>query len=203
MTPSHPRRQLRNYLLDWRFQLKYSLMVVAVTAAVASVLGYFAYDFSRGQTEALTVQIAAQPDMDPMTARELRQFAEQHDRRVLLGIFFGIALICVTLGLTGVVITHKVVGPAHKMRMLMSQIEQGNLDIQGSLRRGDELQDVFDSLSSLTQRLRAQRRQRHAMLQEVVDRLGNDPGAQDVVSRVKVLMDSDRPSHLPPSPDNK
>ena len=57
------QRKVKNYLLDRRFQLKYTGMVLLVTIAVASVLGYVAYDFSRGQTEAFTAQIAAQPDL--------------------------------------------------------------------------------------------------------------------------------------------
>ncbi len=49
-----PKRHLRNYLLQPRFQLKYTGMVVAChRSSIASVLGYFAYDYSRGQTESL------------------------------------------------------------------------------------------------------------------------------------------------------
>ena len=54
------QRKLKNYLLDRRFQLKYTGMVLCVTVAVACVLGYLAYDFSKGQTEAFTAQLAAQ-----------------------------------------------------------------------------------------------------------------------------------------------
>ena len=56
------QRKLRNYLLDRRFQLKYTSMVVLVTVTVAGGLGYVAYGFSKGQTEALTAHIASQND---------------------------------------------------------------------------------------------------------------------------------------------
>ena len=57
------QRKVKNYLLDRRFQLKYTGMVLLVTLVVAGVLGYMAYDFSKGQTEAFTAQLAAQPDL--------------------------------------------------------------------------------------------------------------------------------------------
>ena len=64
-----PKRKLRNYLLDKRFQLKYTGMVVGVTLVVASILGALAYRESKGQTEAMQVQLAMQPDLDPRRSR--------------------------------------------------------------------------------------------------------------------------------------
>ena len=48
---AHPPRKLRNYLLEPKFQLKYTGMVVGVTVLVAGVLGYQAYQYSKGQTD--------------------------------------------------------------------------------------------------------------------------------------------------------
>ena len=84
------QRKLKNYLLDRRFQLKYTGMVLLVTIAVASVLGYIAYDFSKGQTEAFTAQLAAQPDLDEATAADLEQFANAEDRKVRNAIVVGV-----------------------------------------------------------------------------------------------------------------
>ena len=75
------QRKMRNYLLDRRFQLKYTGMVLLVTVSVASGLGLMAYRFSQRQTEALTAQIAAQPDLDAETANDLERFAKQEDRK--------------------------------------------------------------------------------------------------------------------------
>jgi hypothetical protein len=105
---------MRNYLLDRRFQLKYTGMVLLVTVSVASGLGYVAYRFSRGQTEALTAHIASQPDLGADTASDLEEFAQQEDRKIRNAIVAGVLLLTLALGLTGIMVTHRVVGPAYR-----------------------------------------------------------------------------------------
>lgn len=155
--PGAPTRKLRNYLLDRRFQLKYTTMVIGVTLSVASVLGALAYRESQGQTAALQIQLVAQPDLDPGVVASLEAFGRARDRQILLGILGGIAVLTLALGLTGIVITHKLVGPAYKIRMLLSTVAKGQLKVDGSLRRGDELQDVFAAFNDMVTRLRARR----------------------------------------------
>ena len=205
MMMQHPRRRLRNYLLDYRFQLKYSLMVVAITAVIASVLGYVALNYSRGQTEALTIQIAAQPDLDVATARDLRTFAEAHDRRVFWGIVAGIMLISIALGLTGVVVTHKVVGPARKMKWLMEEIAKGHYNIQARLRKRDELHDVFDSMVHMVQKLRDRREQRRAALEIILNDLRDLPNGQEVIRKLEQFLIDEKAretSKMPPPNSN-
>src|SRR5688572_14963910 len=92
-----PKRKFRNFLLDKRFQLKYTGMVVVVTVAVAGFLGFFAYRYSVGQTEAMSIQIAMQPDLDPQAANDLEGWARDQDRQVLMGIIGGILLLTLAL----------------------------------------------------------------------------------------------------------
>lgn len=155
--PGAPKRKLRNYLLDLRFQLKYTSMVVAVTMVVASILGTLAYQESKGQTEALQIQLATQPDLDPGVSAQLEEFGRQRDREILMGIIGGIVVLTIALGLTGIIITHKLVGPAYKMRMLFGTVGQGHLRVDGGLRRGDELKDVFTAFHDMVNRLRTRR----------------------------------------------
>ncbi len=149
-----PKRRLRNYLLDSRFQLKYSGMVVLVTVAVASVLGWFAYDHSRGQTESMSLTIAMQPDMNPEAAADLEGWARAEDRKVLTSIVVGILGLAIALGFTGIVVTHKLVGPAYKMRLLLTQVAEGKLKLDGRLRKGDELQELFEAFANMVESLR-------------------------------------------------
>lgn len=149
------QRRLRNYLLDSRFQLKYTGMVVGVTLVVASLLGAVAYSESKGQTEALQIQLAVQPDLDPQVAAHLDAFGKQRDRQMLLGILGGIGLLTLALGLTGIVITHKLVGPAYRMRRLLKTVADGHLRVEGALRKGDELQDVFNAFNDMVATLRS------------------------------------------------
>ena len=91
--PGAPRRQLKNYLLDRRFQLKYTSMVIVVTLVVASILGALAYHESKGQTEALLVQLATQPDLDRGVAAGLEAFGRERDQDILTAIILGVGML--------------------------------------------------------------------------------------------------------------
>jgi HAMP domain-containing protein len=139
------QRKVRNYLIDRRFQLKYTGMVVLVTVSVASGLGYMAYGFSQGQTEALTAQIMAQPDLGADTASDLEQFAHQEDRKIRNAILAGVLLLTLALGLTGIIVTHRVVGPAYRMRRLFEHV---GAEMVESLRdqRAEEIEQLEETL---------------------------------------------------------
>jgi len=162
------QRRMRNYLLDRRFQLKYTGMVLLVTVSVASGLGYVAYGFSQGQTEALTVHIAAQPDLDVNTASDLEQFARQADRRIRNVIVAGVLLLSLALGLTGILVTHRVVGPAYRMRRLFEHVGEGKIEVTTGIRKGDELQELFHSFAEMVESLRDQRGEEIAQLEETL-----------------------------------
>jgi len=162
-----PKRRLRNYLLDRRFQLKYTGMVVAVTVLVAAVLGYFAYAYSRENvarskesTEVYTASVLANvtdPELQEQMiaqAEDLDVRAQQRHQRMVVGIIAGILILAVTLGLTGIVVTHKVVGPSYKLRRLLRDVADGHLKVEGRLRKGDELQNVFDAFEKMVLALR-------------------------------------------------
>lgn len=168
-TAGAPKRKLKNYLLDRRFQLKYTGMVVGVTLIVASLLGAVAYSESKGQTEALQIQLAVQPDLDPQVAAHLDAFGKERDRQMLAGILSGIMLLTLALGLTGIVITHKIIGPAYRMRKLLATVAGGHLKVDGALRRGDELQDVFGAFNDMVNSLRERQADEIAQLDEALD----------------------------------
>ena len=91
---SHPPRKLRNYLLQPKFQLKYTSMVVGVTVVVAAVLGFQAYSYSTGQTELLNIERmeAKGGAVDERFIADLDNYAREADRKVLLAVLGGIAV---------------------------------------------------------------------------------------------------------------
>ncbi len=185
------KRKLRNYLLDARFQLKYTGMVVFVTVAVAAVLGHFAYRYSKGQTEQLTMQMLAQrEDLDEQAMREIEAQAQAEDQRVLYSILGGIALLALALGLTGIVVTHKVVGPAYKLKRLLREVADGHIKVEGGLRKGDELQDVFAAFREMVESLRARQREEIEELSRIVESLRKTEGvSEEAVARLETLRE--------------
>jgi len=166
-----PRRQLRNYLLDPRFQMKYVSMVVGVTVVVAGVLGYFAYRYSTGQTEMMTMmQVEQRAKMDSNTLKFINDEAAKADRTVLIGILVGILCLTLSLGLTGIVVTHKLVGPAYKIKRLLGDVRDGRLKVEGRLRKGDELVDVFEAFEEMVKSLRAAQQKEIEQLESAIER---------------------------------
>jgi len=166
---SKGQRQFRNYLLDPKFQIKYVSMVVGVTVVVAAVLGFIAYGYSRGQTQMLTMAKMAQyTELDDQTYEFIKQEAEKADQAVILGILGGIAVMVLSLGLTGIIVTHRLVGPAYKMKRLLGYVRDGHLRVDGRLRRGDELQDLFEAFEQMVNSLRSAQEQEVEQLEAAI-----------------------------------
>ena len=182
------KRKLRNYVLDKRFQFKYTGMVVAVTLVVASALGALAYRYSVGQTEALTASIAAEPDLNPEAAEDLVGFAAQKDREVLAAIILGVLILTIAIGLTGIIITHRVVGPAYRMKKLFSDLGDGHMQLRGSIRKGDELQDLFDKFAVTVDSLRAMQSADVAQIDEAIQALQQDDSQKAIEALEEVLV---------------
>lgn len=156
---SHPPRKLRNYLLEPKFQLKYTSMVVGVTLIVGAVLGYHAYKYSTGQTELLNIERmdSRGANIDERFIADLERYAHEADRKVLLAIIGGVGALALALGFTGIIVTHRLVGPAYRMTQLLDQVRHGQLKLAGKLRKHDELQNVFEAFQRMVTSLRTAR----------------------------------------------
>ena len=183
------QRRMRNYLIDRRFQLKYTGMVLLVTVTVAGGLGYLAYGFSRGQTEALTAQIMAQPDLAADTASDLEEFAQQEDRNIRNAIFAGVLLLTLALGLTGIIVTHRVVGPAYRMRRLFAHVGEGKLEITTGIRKGDELQELYHSFADMVESLRDQRAEEIEQLEETLIKMESAGVQSAYITELRAVLE--------------
>lgn len=183
-----PRRKLRNYLLDPQFQMKYVGMVVGVTFVVASVLGALVYDFSTSLTESMMAnELLLDEYQGAASFQQIQESAEAADRRVLMWIVLGVLTLVVALGLTGIVVTHKVVGPAYKMRLLVGEIGEGKLTLSGRLRRGDELQTLFESVEEMIDRLRDEREGQIGELDRAIDAIRADEDKERAIAALETL----------------
>lgn len=180
---------MKNYLIDRRFQLKYTGMVLLVTVSVAGGLGYVAYGFSQGQTEALTAHIAAQPDLDPDTATDLEEFAQQEDRKIRNAILAGVLLLTLALGFTGIIVTHRVVGPAYRMRRLFQHVGDGKIEITTGIRKGDELQELYHSFAEMVESLRDQRGEEIAQLEETLIKMESAGVQSAYITELRAVLE--------------
>jgi len=244
----HQRRK-QPYLLDARFQLKWTSYLVVVVVVVMAVLGVVvartasrasdtaelavkqaanAYRESKTNNDLVrtSVQVAA-PDnsglasiMDESLAEveakqkqnlldvQAKKASIARDRQniqLALGAS-GVVLVCLLLFM-GIVITHRIVGPVHKMKRLLRRVSTGRLVIEERLRRGDELEDLFDTFLQMTYSLRAMQSARIRTLDGTLRRAELTGTSPDVIDGLRALraqmvlgMERRRSSMRPPPP---
>jgi nitrate/nitrite-specific signal transduction histidine kinase len=190
------KRSFRNYLLDSRFQLKYTSYLVLVAVFISGVMGSVVYSTTRAMfeesakvveqsqkvseeskkvSEVSRMNIKDLASDSPELLAEFNKEAAEHDKTiadqqraiadnqallvsrqtlVIWSLVGGLALMVALIGLLGIYFTHKVAGPIYKMKRLLKQVGQGNLNVDSRLRKGDELQDFFDAFTQMVKGLR-------------------------------------------------
>lgn len=80
MSAGKPKRYMRNFLLDKRFQLKYTLAVVVITAILALILGWFLYqtqqdvfDAARENSQLAALDAMGDPEMERASRRSWKR----------------------------------------------------------------------------------------------------------------------------------
>jgi nitrogen fixation/metabolism regulation signal transduction histidine kinase len=190
------KRSARNYLLDSRFQLKYTGYLVGVALVICGVMGAVLYSTTREmvvESEAVVEQsqrVSEESkkvsevsrmniknyDAPPELLQSFNQEADEQDRKIaaqqqaiadqqsklihrqtvmIYSLVGGLLLMVALIGLLGIYFTHKVAGPIYKMKRLLAQVGKGSLKVDARLRKGDELQDFFDSFTSMVNNLRS------------------------------------------------
>jgi nitrate/nitrite-specific signal transduction histidine kinase len=177
------KRSVRNYLLDSRFQLKYSGFLVAVALVISGVLGTVVWstttamvgesqkviEESKKVSEVSRMNIKDLASDSPDLLAEFNKEADEHDQMIanqqasmihrqavlIESVVGGLTLMVVLIGLLGIYFTHKVAGPVYKMKRLLAKVGQGNLRVDARLRKGDELRDFFEAFTQMVASLRA------------------------------------------------
>jgi hypothetical protein len=223
------KRSVRNYLLDSRFQLKYSGFLVVVAVAISGIMGGVLYTTTRsvvGESSALVEESKKVSEVSRMNIRDLasdspelltefNREADAHDKaltdqqgRLIRGqqlmleaLVGGLALMVVLIGLLGIYFTHKVAGPVFKMKRLLKQVGDGHLHVDARLRRGDELTDFFDTFTQMVDGLRKMESRQLEDVEAAIKAL--DSGSREdcaaALSRIRDAMNS----ALEPSPESR
>src|SRR5262245_31258973 len=110
-TGRHQRR-LRNYLLNRHLQLRFTLIMVAISGLLTGSLGWVI--MSKAHEASRVVEVRAMDPTDEMAQQLAAQFA--HNDKVMMAVLiaFGL-LLCLVLSAYSIVLTHKVAGPLFKL----------------------------------------------------------------------------------------
>jgi nitrogen fixation/metabolism regulation signal transduction histidine kinase len=82
-----------------------------------------------------------------------------------------------------------VAGPVYKMSRLLKQVGDGKLSVDGSLRKGDELREFFDTFTSMVGSLRSRERQTLEQVEAALASLeGGHDGARAALTSLRDSM---------------
>jgi hypothetical protein len=139
----------RKYLLNPRFQLKYTAMFIVLSALVAGALGTRLYATVRENS-----QLIAMDDTEANSA--IQEQLREQDQRVLYEIFAWLAGMVVAISIMGISITHKVAGPALVLTRSLRELAEGRIPRLRPLRKNDELLDLFEALHAAVTRIESE-----------------------------------------------
>lgn len=222
-------RRTKHYLLDPRFQLKWTGYLVVVVLAMMASLGVLIARMASRTSETANIAVTqaekafkeskvnnqlargavelAAPDNATLAGvmnEQLREVDAEQEKNLaevrrlqqdigkdkqslqLLLVGAGVALLLL-LSLMGIVITHRVVGPVHKLKRLLRRVSTGRLVVDERLRRGDELEDLFETFLQMTFSLRAMQNARIATLDATLRRAEATGASSEVISGLRAL----------------
>lgn len=193
MADRHKRR-IRNYLLDSKLQLRYTLIMVLISSALTGVLGYIWYRQMRETSK--TVEVKA---LISLTEHEIQQLQDEmkSQDRLRLGVLVGFGVIfALVVAAYGIILTHKVAGPLFKITRYMTEIKDGRIGPIYDLRRGDQLRDFYAVFKEMHISLRQDVEQDLSTLNEVIQsaeshmaKIGEEGGAGDLERSLAALRE--------------
>jgi hypothetical protein len=173
-----PKLHRRTYVIDRGFQLKYTLLLVAVGALLSGLFGGMMYlahvDAARG------LSAAAQAEL---SRAETTQLALTVAMSVLMA---------AALGLFGVLITHRVAGPVYVMSHYVTVLAKGRYPLMRPLRKRDELKGFFDRFQEAIESLRSREADEADQLDHAVMILEPIAGSHElraVIEELKMMRD--------------
>lgn len=149
MSDQRPPFYKRKYLLNPRFQLKYTLIFLFLASLVASVLGQLLFQTVRENSQLIRMENAEANEA-------IQAMLTQQDMQVLYRIFFMLGGMVVVITVLGIFLTHQIAGPALVMTRYLREMGEGKLPKLRPLRTNDELRDLFVSLETLVSNRRAE-----------------------------------------------
>lgn len=161
--PRRPGYGRRTYLLDREFQLKYILLLSALGAGGMGVLGLLAH----------RVHVTTE--------------AAEAGTTLLWLTGLGVVGLGVTLGLFGLVLTHRVAGPVHVMSLYMAALAAGRYPRLRPLRKKDELRSFFDRFGEAVERIRQREAEEAHAIAEVMEAFGPLANTEEAREALRTL----------------
>ncbi|MBW2730886.1 MAG: hypothetical protein JRH20_00750 [Deltaproteobacteria bacterium] len=184
------KRHLRNYLLDRRFQLRFTIIIVLVAAVLTGGLGSFWYGEMRKASRMVEVNA-----LTTMTDDEVKKVEDEMatDDGIRLGVLlgFGVLLALVLAGFS-IIFTHRIAGPLFKISRHLRDLRDHNLCEVWDLRKSDQLQEFWAVFKETHTALRDRQEEEIQVLAAVLTKTEAMDGLQDDEAIKKLAQLRDR-----------
>jgi len=167
-----PSASRRNYLVDRRFQLKYTTILVVIGAAVSLLFGAMMY-----QAHVEATQLAQLPD-------NFQRVVTAQARTLLWLVIATSGVMAIALGLVGVLVTHRIAGPIYVFTRYLQILGEGRYPRFRPLRRRDELQNFYEVFHSAVSAMRERDRSEGQALKEMAEALDQAAGTSPQVAEL-------------------
>jgi HAMP domain-containing protein len=172
VSPKRVRR--RTFLIDRKFQLKYTAVIVLVGVLVSALLGFFIYRLNLENRELLEI------DAEMMAQVEL---IDSYTMYYLVGFVVVMALF---LFIWGIFITHRVAGPIFIISRYLRELSEGQAPKTRPLRKGDELKQFFETFSGMCQYLKDNNAEEATQLEKSAAQV-REKGGEELKSVARAL----------------
>jgi methyl-accepting chemotaxis protein len=163
-------RKLRNRLLNPRFQLKYTAMIVGIASLISLVLGLYLTSTLRENSRMLKLEA----EFDDVLQSQLAD-SDAHIVWVMVGAFI---VFIIVLAVMCVLVTHHMAGPIFVVQRHIREMGEGTLPRVRALRKGDEFVELLDTLSTAIQSIAERTRGEVAALEKMVGQLQGEARAE-------------------------
>lgn len=119
-----------------------------------------------------------------------RDALERTRKTILYGVAGGITALIVLVSIAGVLFTHRVAGPIHRMRALFKEVGDGKFAPYRPLRAGDELQDFFAEFSAMVEKLEARQKQEIVHLETAIEKAARAGVSDDSLRDLRTVHDA-------------
>lgn len=174
---AHKRRLIP--IVDSKFQLKYTAIIMAVAAVVSTALGYFLWN-AHQEMNAMLATLTDSALGDSLNADDAGRIWT-----MVVAFLVGEVVI---LGLLGIFVTHRVCGPIFVLRQHLSTLNKGRYPALRPLRSRDEFVDAFQTFAEFVTSLKQRDEAEAKALAVLVDQ-AKERGDDDAVAILERLIE--------------
>jgi HAMP domain-containing protein len=204
---AHAKYTRRIYVVDRRFQLKYTGLLVLFGGLIMAAFGYAMWrevlinsDLLEGKRIEQGLLAGKAGGVLPMA--DFHDALSSADHRMLATILLLSAAVAVILGLLGILITHRIAGPVLVLSRYAEALAEGTYPPMRALRKNDELKDYFELFRRAVERMKERDAAELADLEAIAANVSG-PAAdrlRSLVSRKQAVLEAKRAAESQPPP---